>query len=164
MSTDAKSIYTSALHNTHAEEHQGLVQMETQLNRLSEYPEYKAIVEAHIGRTKTQLQRIETALGEVGSSPSAVKEAVTTTVGAIGATMHGLTGDPVLKDLYAGYAYQYHQIAAYTSLAVIAQAAGFGGHASWIKQTIDEEEAAAKRVAGIIESVTSAYVAKELRG
>lgn len=155
---DAKTQYAGALANTHAAEQQGLVQMQGQLGRLEPYPEYKALVESHIETTKAQLGRLESALEEVGSSPSSVKEAVTSTAGTVGAAVHGLTGDPVLKDLYAGYAYQYHQIAAYRSLAVIAEAAGFGGHATWIKQAITEETHAAEAVAKIIEPVTRKYI------
>lgn len=157
--TDTKTLYIGALRNTHAAEHQGLVQMKAQLGRLEEYPEYKALVQAQIGRVEALLAQIETALGEVDSGASAVKEAVTTAAGAIGATVHGLTGDPVLKDLYAGYAYQYHQVAAYRSLGVLAEVAGFGDHAGWIARAVEEEIVAAEAVAKIIEPVTRTYVA-----
>jgi ferritin-like metal-binding protein YciE len=158
MPTDAKTIYAGALANTHAAEHQGLVQMKGQLGRLEGYPEYKALVEKHIATTEGQLKRIEAALEEAGGGTSSVKEAVTSTAGAIGAAVHGATGDPVLKDLYAGYAYQYHQIAAYQSLAVLAQAAGFTAHTSWIGEALVEEKSAAEAVAGIIEPVTRTYL------
>lgn len=157
--TDAKTLYAGALRNTHAAEHQGLVQMKAQLGRLGEYPEYKGLVQAQIGRVEALLAQIEAALGEVDSGASAVKEAVTSAAGAIGAAVHGLTGDPVLKDLYAGYAYQYHQVAAYRSLGVIAEVAGFGAHAGWIARAAEEETAAAEAVARIVEPVTRTYLA-----
>jgi hypothetical protein len=43
-------------------------------------------------------------------------------VGTVGATVHALTQDETLKNLYAGYAFQYQQIAAYRSLIAIAEA------------------------------------------
>ena len=159
MTTDAKTLYIDALRNTHAAQHQGLVQMKGQLDRLNDYPDYKALVQAQIGRTEALLARIEAALGEAEGGTSSVKEAVTSVAGAIGATVHGLTGDPVLKDLYAGYAYQYHQVAAYRSLGVFAEAAGFGSHAGWIARAAEEETASAEAVAKIIEPVTSTYLA-----
>ena len=47
MTTDVRSIYTTALRNTHAMEQQGLQQMELQLSRLERYPEYAALLRQH---------------------------------------------------------------------------------------------------------------------
>jgi hypothetical protein len=53
------------------------------------------------------LARLEQALQSAGESISSIKETVTTVAGTIGATVHGLFQDETLKNLYAGYAYQY---------------------------------------------------------
>ena len=52
-------------------------------------------------------------------------------------------------------------IAAYTSLAVIAKAAGFNNHVSWIKTAIEEEKASAKAALDIVPSVTERFLAKQ---
>jgi hypothetical protein len=39
MATDIKTLYAGALRNTHAEESQGLQQMESQVKGLERYPE-----------------------------------------------------------------------------------------------------------------------------
>lgn len=75
---------------------------------------------------------------------------------------HQLQQDATLKNLYAGYAYQHEQIAAYRSLAAIARAAGFGGHASWIEQSEKEEQQAAREVEAIIVPVTEQYLQRTL--
>ncbi len=59
MTTDARSIYTTALRNTHAMEQQGLQQMEIQVSRLERYPDYAALLRQHIDTTRQQLQRLE---------------------------------------------------------------------------------------------------------
>jgi ferritin-like metal-binding protein YciE len=104
------------------------------------------------------LARLEQALQSAGESISSIKETVTTVAGTIGATVHGLFQDETLKNLYAGYAYQYEQIGAYRSLITIAEAAGETAHVSAFQQSVQEEERAAQEVAGIIEPVTRRYV------
>ena len=159
MSTDIKSIYRQSLQNTHAAEHQGLVQMKAQIEGLGEYPEYQALLRGHIATTEQQLARINTASADAGTGSTALREAVTTAAGTIGAAVHGVMPDATLKNLYAGYAFQYEQIGAYRSLAVIAEAAGFAGHRGWIEQSAQEEEAAAQQVAALIEPVTRQFLA-----
>ena len=158
MTTDARSIYVTALRNTHAMEQQGLQQMEAQVSRLERYPDYVALLQRHIETTRQQLARLEQALQSAGESISSIKETVTTVAGTIGATVHGLFQDETLKNLYAGYAFQYQQIAAYRSLIAIAEAAGETGHTAGFRQSVQEEERAAQEVAAIIEPVTRRYV------
>jgi ferritin-like metal-binding protein YciE len=157
---DLASMYKEALQNTHAAERQGLVQMERQVDDLDDYPEYKSLLERHIGTTRSQLSRVEAGLSEIGAASATLREAVTATAGAVGSAVHGVMPDQTLKNLYAGYAYQAEQIAAYRSLAVIAKAAGHEAHVGWINDIVSEEEQAASAVAAIIPSVTERFLAK----
>jgi Arc/MetJ-type ribon-helix-helix transcriptional regulator len=102
MTIDARSIYTTALRNTHAMEQQGLQQMEIQVSRLERYPDYASVLRQHIETTRQQLQRLEQALTATGESASSLKETVTTIAGSVGAAIHGLAQDETLKNLYAG--------------------------------------------------------------
>jgi ferritin-like metal-binding protein YciE len=104
MATDPKSLYATALRNTHALESQGLQQMESQVKGLEHYPEYERLLRDHIEVTRGQLRRLDDALGALGESRSAIKEAVTNLAGRIGATVHALAQDETLKNLYAGTA------------------------------------------------------------
>jgi ferritin-like metal-binding protein YciE len=158
MTTDARSLYVTALRNTHAMEQQGLRQMEIQVSRLEKYPDYAALLNRHIETTRQQLQRLEQALQATGEGIPTLKEAVTNVAGTVGAAVHGMFQDETLKNLYAGYAYQYEQIAAYRSLIAIAEAAGETAHASAFRQSIQEEELAAQQAADLIEPVTRRYV------
>ena len=158
MSTDLQTIYQSSLSATHAAEVQGLRMMQAQLSGLDDYPDYAALLRGHVSTTEGQITRIEHAMADAGASPSTVKEAVTGTAGAIGAAVHGVFPDTQLKNLYAGYAYQHEQIAAYQSLAVIAEQAGFAGHRAWIEQSLAEERAGAAAAEKLIEPVTREYL------
>ena len=159
MSTDIKAIYQGSLTATRAAEQQGLQMMETQLPSLGDYPDYAALLQRHIAITKAQVTRIESAMADTGTSPSAIKEAFTSAVGTVGAAVHGMFPDTQLKNLYAGYAYQHEQIAAYQSLAVIAEQAGFAQHRAWIAQSLAEEREGATDAEELIEPVTRQYLA-----
>jgi ferritin-like metal-binding protein YciE len=164
MSTNVRSIYTTALRNTHAMEQQGLQQMEAQVSRLESYPEYAALLKRHIETTREQLQRLERALEATGGSTSTIKETVTSIAGTVGATVHGLAQDETLKNLYAGYAFQYEQIGAYRSLITIAEAAGETDQTTSFRQSLQEEDKAAQAVADLIEPITRRYVELTIRG
>lgn len=164
MSTDLKSIYQGSLTATRAAEQQGLQMMETQLPSLGDYPDYAALLQRHITITKAQVARIEQAMTDTGTSPSMVKEAITSAAGAVGAAVHGVFPDTQLKNLYAGYAYQHEQIAAYQSLAIIAEQAGFGQHRTWIEQSLAEEREGATDAEELIEPVTRQYLALTIAG
>ena len=157
---DIKHIYTQSLENTHAAEQQGLQQMNAQIPQLDDYPEYQALLRGHVSTTEAQLTQIEQALSDVGASKPALREAVTSAVGLVGTAVHAVTPDTTLKNLYAGYAFQGEQIAAYTSLAVIAEQAGYGQHTGWIKSFVADEKAAAEKVEQIIPTVTEQFLAK----
>jgi ferritin-like metal-binding protein YciE len=158
MAKDVHSIYTNSLRNTHGMEKQGLEQMERQLDGLERYPDYVSLLREHIKTTRQQLARLEKALDDAGESYSSIKETVTSTVGTVGAAVHATAQDETLKNLYAGYAYQYEQIGAYRSLITIARAAGAMNHIQAFEQSLQEEEQAAQRAAALIEPVTMRYI------
>ena len=150
--------YRDALKSTRALEQQGLTQMKSQVSSLDAYPKYQAVLNKHIPATEAQIGRLDSALAEVDEGASGLKEAVTKAAGAIGAAVHGSSGDSVLKNLFAGYAFQYDQIAAYRSLIVIAKAAGHDAASVAFEKSITEEKEAAEEIEGIIETVTTRYL------
>ena len=156
--TDIKSIYTTSLQNTHALEQQGLQQIEHQLAGLGQYPQYKSTLEGHKATITRQMERLDRALTAVGASKSLFKEGVTGVAGKIGAAVHATAQDETLKNLFAGYAFQYDQVAAYKSLAVIAESAGYPDAASEFRTSMEEEKKAADVIDGLIEGVTREYL------
>lgn len=163
-STDIGTIYAGALRNTRALERQGLEQMERQLSGLGRYPDYAAVLRGHVETTKGQLARLDKALEAIGESPSTLKETVTSVAGSLGAAVHAAAQDETLKNLYAGYAYQYDQVAAYRSLAVIAERAGQADKVAGFRAAVDEETKAAEEIAALIEPVTKTYLDLTLSG
>lgn len=164
MTEDIKAIYATALRNTRTLEKQGLGQIERQLSGLEHYPAYAAALHFHVKTTKEQLAGLDTALDAIGEKPSTLKETVTGLAGTVGALGHAMAGDETLKNLFAGYAFQYDQIAAYRSLIVIAEAAGQSAQVPHFKSAIEEETKAAERIAALIEPVTKTYLARATAG
>ena len=100
-----------------------------------------------------------------GARSSAVSSsAASSACSSIGAAVHATAQDETLKNLYAGYAYQYDQIAAYRSLAVIAERAGKSDHASMFRTAVEQETKAAEEIAALIEPVTQTYLDLTLSG
>ena len=163
-STDIGTIYAGALRNTRALERQGLEQMERQLSGLERYPGYAAVLRRHVETTKVQIDRLDAALQAVGESASTLKETVTSVAGSIGAAVHVTAQDETLKNLYAGYAYQYDRIAARRSLAVIAERAGQSDKVEGFRTAVEEETKAADKIAALIEPVTKTYLDLTLSG
>ncbi len=76
MAEDVRSLYVTALKNTHALELQALQIMERQVERLERYPDMEAALRRHITETHGQRDRLDEALAAMSESPSALKEGV----------------------------------------------------------------------------------------
>lgn len=164
MTTDIKDIYATSLRNTRAAELQGVHTMTTVLKGLEHYPDYERVTRQHLDTTHGQIARLDAALKAIGESSSTIKDTVTSAVGLVAGAAHAVAGDETLKNLYAAYAYQHDQIAAYRSLIVIAEAAGQTAQVPEFKKTIEEEEAGAKALSDIIETTTKTYLTQKTSG
>ncbi|MET0367326.1 MAG: ferritin-like domain-containing protein [Methylobacterium sp.] len=158
MSTSAKEIYVTALKNTHALEMQALQIMERQVERLERYPEMTDALRKHIDETHGQRRRLEEALHSLDETPSAIKEGFLGFVGNMMALGHTPAQDEILKNTYANHAFENFEIAAYTSLLAIGDAAGLSAHRAGLTQSLDEEKAMAQRVHDLIVPTTQRYV------
>lgn len=158
MSTSAKEIYVTALKNTHAVEMQALQIMERQVERLERYPEMTDALRQHIDETHGQRRRLEEALRSLDETPSVIKEGFLGFVGNMMALGHTPAQDEILKNTYANHAFENFEIAAYTSLLAIGDAAGLSAHRAGLTQSLDEEKAMAQRVHDLIVPTTQRYV------
>lgn len=159
-----KSIYITALRNTHALEQEALQAMERQVERLESYPEMKQALIDHIAETRTQQERLQTALSAMGEAPSTVKEAVMGLMGNLAAMAHIPAQDEILKNTFANHAVEGFEIAAYTSLLTIAEAAGDQASIPGFRQSLAEEEAMAERIRAMAEPITRKYLSLTAEG
>lgn len=155
-----RDIFIAGLHNTHALEMEALQVMNRQVERLQNYPELEQALRAHIRETEQQRQRIEDVMAEMQVSPSTIKEAIFGLMGNVAAVAHAPAKDEILKNLFSNHAFENYEIAAYKSLIVMAEAAGFRNVAGF-QQSLREEEAMAQTVKDLIEPLTRKYITLE---
>jgi ferritin-like metal-binding protein YciE len=158
MALDTRSIYVSSLKSTHGLEMMALQIMERQVERLQNYPEMEAALRRHITETHAQRDRLEEALGAVNETPSTVKEGFLGFVGNMMALGHVPAQDEILKNSFANQAFENFEIAAYTSLLAITEAAGQSAHLTAFQQSLREEQAMAQTVADLVRPTTLRYV------
>lgn len=162
--TPQHELYHQGLRNAHAEETQAIETLSRQVERLENYPEMAAGLRKHIEESKRQQERLEQILGKHGTSNSSLKEAVTGLVGNLTGAVHAVMKDEVLKNTFANYALEHHEIAAYTSLIAMAEAVGSTQDVPLLRQSLQEEQAMAKFVEGQIVPVTQKYMRLEAAG
>jgi ferritin-like metal-binding protein YciE len=139
----ATSIFVTGLKNAHAMEQQALELMQRQVDRLEHYPEVAARLRSHIAETQGQQKRIAEILDTLGERPSGLKDAALAFMGNVAAIAHAPMQDEVLKNSLANHAFENYEIAAYTALIVMADAAGVPAAKAPLEQSLAEEQAMA---------------------
>lgn len=164
MADTARDIYVTGLHNAHGAEKQAVSTLTNAAARLEHYPELRAAFERHAQESEVQASRIEQILGAMGESPSTIKDVGMKIVGNLQSMIHTTMEDEVLKNAFTAYAYEHFEIASYTSLLAMAEAAGDAQGPALLRQTLQEEERTAKLLEGMIEQVTRRYIQLETSG
>ena len=137
-------VFLNGLRNQHAVENQAVSLLSRQVERLENYPEMEARMRQHIDESKTQAQRIEDLLGQLGSSHSSLKDTGLSFMGNMAALAHTVAPDEVLKNTMANFAFEHFEIASYKSLLALSDSVGQSGAQSAQKQSLGEEIAMAE--------------------
>jgi ferritin-like metal-binding protein YciE len=156
-SDTARDLFIVGLRNTHGLEMQALQIMNRQVERLENYPEVEQGLRRHIQETEQQRQRLEEVMNQFGETPSAIKEAAMGFMGNMAAMVHAPADDEIIKNMLANHGFENYEIAAYKSLLIMAEAAGFT-NVTGFQQSLREEQAMAQAVADMIEPVTRKYI------
>src|SRR4051795_9818015 len=93
MTNTARSVFITGLRNAHSMEVQARELMERQSERLTDYPEVQAKVQAHLRETEEQLNRLEQCLSSMGESTSTLKDTAQSVMANIMALGHSMAGD-----------------------------------------------------------------------
>jgi ferritin-like metal-binding protein YciE len=163
MGSKARDIFVVGLRNAHAMETQARELMERQSERLSDYPEVKARVQAHLRETEEQLKRLEQCLSSMGETTSAIKDTAQSFLGNMMAMGHSVASDEILKNMFANDAFEHYEIAAYKSLLSLCGPAGADMARMQLEQSLKEEEAMASWVDQSIPQLTLEYLYREQR-
>jgi ferritin-like metal-binding protein YciE len=161
MASTARDIFVVGLRNAHSMEVQARELMERQSERLTDYPEVQAKVQAHLRETEEQLNRLEQCLSSMGESTSTLKDTAQSVMANIMALGHSMAGDEILKNTFANNAFEHFEIAAYKSLLTLCGPAGAESSRAMLEQSLKEEEAMAAWVDENVPKVTLAYLERE---
>ncbi|MCB1882571.1 MAG: ferritin-like domain-containing protein [Geminicoccaceae bacterium] len=164
MTTSKRDLLIVALRNAYALEGQAETNLSTIHGRLEHYPELKARIGQHLEETKRQKARVEECLGQLGESPSSLKETATKLAASVQGMFHMTADDEVLKNAFTAYAFEHFEIASYKSLIAMAEACGETQIATACQGILREEETTAQWLGENIESITRAYVGRETAG
>ncbi|SDL62684.1 DUF892 family protein [Paracoccus chinensis] len=165
MNSDlAMQQYVMGVQSAHALEKQATQLINRQLERIESYPEVAALLQQHLAETEAQIQRLDTILGELGSSPSMIKDLATQMSGNMAAIMHTVMSDEIMKNHFANVAFEAFEQATYRSLIAMAQAAGFPQHVSAYEATLAEEEKTFSTLLGMTEQLTVKFMQLSAEG
>ena len=157
-SETAHHIFITGAVNAHALEKEALQIMRRQVERLEHYPEMSQLLQMHIRETEEQIRRIDEILHSHGEDRSLLKDTITQIMGNMAAIAHVPMADEILKDTFANHAFENFEIAAYTSLIAMADAAGHAKHIPALEQTLGEERKMAQAVHDLIEPTTRRFI------
>ena len=158
----AHEAYITGLKNAHAMEKQALAIMRPQLERIEHYPEMARMLDQHIRETEVQIERLNRLLDGVDAGSSGLKDTMMSMFGGMASLGHATAGDEILKNSIANHAFENYEIAAYTILRSIAEAAGQTQAIPLIEQNLEEERRMAAWIAENLPTVTREYLS--LRG
>lgn len=159
-----RHTFVVGLQNAHALEHQALSLMDRQIEHLAEYVDVEVRLRAHRGETEGQIARLETILGELGESPSALKDMAMTLSGNMAALAHMFAPDEILKNSFANFAFENFEIATYKALIVMAEQGGFASAVPLLQETLKEEQAMATFLDETLPLVVTKYLARRAAG
>jgi ferritin-like metal-binding protein YciE len=159
-----RTIFIRGLQNAHALEKEAMQLMNRQIERLEHYPQMKQLLQQHARETEGQIRRLDEMLSSFGEDRSMLKDVVTQVMGNMAAVAHVPMDDEILKDTFANHAFENFEIAAYTSLIAMAEAAGYSQFVPALRETLEEEEKAAAMIFDQIEAVTTTYLQREAVG
>jgi ferritin-like metal-binding protein YciE len=135
----AREMLVVGLRNAHGLEQQAIEMLERNVERLEHYPELRGQLQRHLEESREQQAMVEQCLSSLGESPSALKDTVMGMAQNMQQMMHAAADDEVLKNSFAGYAFEHFEIASYTALELFAERAGEPQIAQTARTICDQE-------------------------
>ena len=159
-----RTIFVTGLQNAHAVENQALSLIDRQLDRLLRYPEIAERLRTHRLETENQIRRLDDVLGSLGERASGLKDMALSFMGNLAAMGNVMAVDEVLKNQFVNAAFENFEVASYTSLVALAEAAELPTAAELLGETLEEEIAMAAWVQESLGPLTLKYVGLRAEG
>jgi ferritin-like metal-binding protein YciE/hemerythrin-like domain-containing protein len=136
---EARALFITGLKNAHATERQCRTMVQNQIARLESYPAVAKRMKRHLEEVEAQIARLEEILGELGESPSALKDGAMSIAGSMGTMMNAAADDEILKNSFTSFALTNFEIAAYEALLTLGEAAGERQAIRLLQSSLNEE-------------------------
>jgi len=161
---DARQEMITGLRNAHGLEQQAIEMLERNSERMENYPQLKARIAQHLEESRQQQAWVAQALEDLGESPSTLKDTAMGLVQNVQMMVHAAASDEVLKNSFAGYAFEHFEIAAYRALIEMARAAGEERVVQGAEQILRQEEDMARWLGEHLPEVVHQYLALRSAG
>lgn len=163
MATPRDSL-AAWLRDAHAMEGQAETLLQTQIDRLKNYPEALPRLRSHLEETKQQRAAIESCLSQLGEDTSSLKDGTMKVAANLQGLMHAMASDEVLKNALASAAFEQFEAASYRMLVAAAEVAGEKEIAQTCRTIMEQEVSMADWVWGQLEPLTKKYLQLDLAG
>ncbi|PLC49070.1 hypothetical protein CR159_15025 [Pollutimonas subterranea] len=158
---DVQANLLDWLRDAHAMEKQAETMLTKTAERLENYPQLRAKLQAHCEETRQQAIMIRECLDRLGDDSSTMKDMAAKAM----ATAQGLSGmfvsDEVVKATMASYTFEHMEIASYKSLIVAAELAGDTETKRVCEIILPQEEAMAQWLSDHLAEITRQFLARD---
>lgn len=152
--TNLSDLYVAELQDMYSAEKQ-LTRALPKMAKAASNPELRSALEEHLQVTQTQLERLETILGNLGKKPGKNKCEAMQGLVEEGKELIDMDGEDIIRDaglIVAGQKVEHYEIASYGSLATFAKLLGREEDADLLGQTLEEEKEADQKLNQIAEN------------
>lgn len=163
MTTPRQSL-AAWLRDAHAMEGQAETFLQTQIERLENYPEALPRLRSHLEETRQQKAVVEQCLKQLGEGTSIFKDATMKVAANLQGITHAMSGDEVLRNGLASAAFEQFEAASYRTLATAARIAGEPDIATACETIMEQELAMGDWAWGQLVPLTEKYLALETVG
>lgn len=160
----AKESLAAWLRDAHAMEGQAEPLLQSQIDRLANYPEAVPRLRQHLQETRDQRIKVERCLQLLGEGTSTLKDTTMKVGASLQGMLHAMSTDEVLKNSLANNAFENFEAASYCQLAAAAEDAGEPEIARTCQQIMQQELAMADWVWNQLAPMTHKYLAREQSG
>jgi ferritin-like metal-binding protein YciE len=162
--TTPRDNLISWLRDAYAMEGQATELLETQIQRLENYPEALPRLRQHLQETREQQRMVEQCLARLDADPSALKESAMKFTATMQGMLHALSSDEVLKHALGSYAFENFEAGSYRSLMAAAETVGEPEIARTCEQIMRQEQDMAHWVWEQLPHMTKEYLRRAASG
>jgi ferritin-like metal-binding protein YciE len=124
-------------------------------------PEVFARIEKHIGESELHAEKVKECVLEMGGELSAVKNTVSSTMGAVEGMLPDMQGEPAITNLKVDYVTEHFEIVCYSVITELAQVLRSEKVMDMCEKIIAEEQEMAEDLMTILPEVISMVVAEK---